>query len=290
MDIRQLKYFVAIAEEEQITRAAKKLHLAQPHLSRQLKLLEEELGVSLVERGNKKISLTEAGKLLKKKAEQIIELTDSTVNEIYDFNKGLFGTIKIGTVSSSGTSILNNKMMDFHLKYPEVNFEIWEGNTFKILDLLNTGIIEIGIVRTPFDLTNYNSIGLPVEPMIAVMSSDLAWESKPIIGLNQLNNKPLIIYRRFEELILQLCRQENFEPRFICKNDDARTTLLWAETGLGIGIVPRSAIDLVKSQNLSYKEISNPLLHTQILGIWLKNRDLSPAAYNFLRFFEKNSL
>ena len=273
MDIRQLKYFVAIAEEEQITRAAKKLHLAQPHLSRQLKLLEEELGVSLVERGNKKISLTEAGKLLKKKAEQIIELTDSTVNEIYDFNKGLFGTIKIGTVSSSGTSILNNKMMDF-----------------KILDLLNTGIIEIGIVRTPFDLTNYNSIGLPVEPMIAVMSSDLAWESKPIIGLNQLNNKPLIIYRRFEELILQLCRQENFEPRFICKNDDARTTLLWAETGLGIGIVPRSAIDLVKSQNLSYKEISNPLLHTQILGIWLKNRDLSPAAYNFLRFFEKNSL
>lgn len=286
MDIKQLKYFIAIAEEEQITKAAKKLHIAQPHLSRQLKLLEDELGVNLVERGSKKISLTDAGKLLKSKADQIISLTNSTITEIQDFNQGSFGNLKIGTISSLGTSFLNQKLMDFHKEYPLVNFEIFEGNTFNLLELLKSGIIEIGFVRTPFDLNDYDYISLPSQPMIAVMTDDLYWESDDVISLEELRTKPLIIYRRFEKLISELCQQENFQPRFICKNDDARTTLLWAASGLGIGLVPKSAIEFVRGEKLRYKELSHPLLETQILAIWMKNKDLSPVASNFLKFFQ----
>jgi DNA-binding transcriptional LysR family regulator len=285
MDIRQLKYFIAITEEEQITKAAKKLHLAQPHLSRQLKLLEDELGVKLVERGSKKIQLTDAGKMLKNRAEQIIQLTESTVRELKDFNEGLCGTLRIGAVSSSGTAILNERISNFHRKYPGVNFEIWDGNTYKILELLNSGVIEIGIVRTPFDIDSYESILLPMEPMIAAMREDLYWEGSNTLRLEELKERPLIIYRRFEELILELCRKARFEPRIICKNDDARTTLLWADTGLGIAIVPKSAIKLVGSMQLKYKEIEEPFLTTQIAAIWMKDKYISPCSEQFLGFF-----
>lgn len=140
MDIRQLKYFLAIAEEGQITLAAKKLQMAQPPLSQQLKLLEEELGVKLVERGPRRIQLTEAGIILQNRAKQILELSDSTTREIKDLVKGLKGTLSIGTVSSSGATLLKDRLSEFHRNYTGVKFEIHEGNTFMIIDLLSKGI------------------------------------------------------------------------------------------------------------------------------------------------------
>lgn len=102
MDIRQLKYFLTITEEEQITAAARRLRIAQPPLSQQMKGLEDELGITLFKRGPRHIQLTDAGKLLANRARQILELSDSTVREIDDFKRGLKGTLSIGTVSSSG--------------------------------------------------------------------------------------------------------------------------------------------------------------------------------------------
>ncbi len=288
MDLRQLKYFLAIAEEEQITKAAKKLHIAQPHLSRELKLLEDELGLSLAERGNKKISLTEAGKLLQIKAEKIIELSESTLDDMQSLKEGLAGSIRIGTVSSSGPLILSSKILDFHKTYPKLKFEIWEGNTYKMLDLLDSEIIDLALVRSPFSFNNYSSLVLAEEPMIAVMHKDLDWTSSKKISLSDLRDRPLIIYRRFENLILELARRENFEPSFICKNDDARTSLLWAKSGLGICLVPQSSINLINKDQLVYKEIDHPLLVTQVLAIWLNDKPLSQSSQNFIDHLEKN--
>lgn len=288
MDIKQLKYFLTIAEEGQITAAAKKLNMAQPPLSFQLKALEDELGVKLVERGSRKIKLTDAGRILYNRADQILKLTGSTVRELKDFAEGVEGTLSIATVSSSGSILLTERLKKFHDKYPNVNFEISEGNSYKILELLTSGLIEIGIVRTPLNLENFESIYLPEEPMVAVMTRDLEWESnKEIILLKELINKPLIMYRRFEKLILECCKKSGFEPKIFCKNDDARTTLLWAEAGLGIAIVPKSAVQLIGSTNLIYKEIDEQALRTQIAAIWVKNRYISSSAKHFLEVFEE---
>ena len=286
MDIKQLKYFLAIAEEEQITGASKKLNKAQPPLSQQLKNLEDELGVKLVERGSRKIKLTEAGQILRNRAEQILELTEATFKELKDFNSGLQGTLSIGTVSSSGATLLPQRISNFNEKYPGINFEIWEGNTYKILEILNSGVIEIGIVRTPFSVENIEALYLTPEPMVAVMNSKLYWnEDKNYIYLTELKDRPLIIYRRFEKIILDACKEKDFEPNIFCKNDDARTTLLWADAGMGIGIVPKSAVALIKSSSLKYKEIREPSLETQIAAIWMKNRYISTAAKHFLENF-----
>lgn len=286
MDIKQLKYFLTIAEEGQITSAAKKLNMAQPPLSQQLKLLEEELGVKLVERGSRHLKLTDTGKILMNRARQILELTNSAVKEVKDFSKGLQGTLSIGTVSSSGATLLNESVLEFHKEYSGIEFEIYEGNTFTLIDLLYKGIIEVGIVRTPFNALNFECKYAKTEPMIAAIPREYYWEpAKYSISVSALKNKPLIIYRRFEQLICETCMEYGFEPQIFCKCDDARTALLWANAGAGIAIVPKSAFELAANNNLLYKEIESEKLKTKIAAIWVKDRYISPLASKFIESF-----
>lgn len=287
MDIRQLRYFLTIAEEGQITSAARKLQMAQPPLSQQLKLLEDELGVKLFERGPRSVQLTDAGIILRNRAQQILELTDSTTREINDFAKGMKGTITVGTVSSSGATLLQDRLREFHKMYAGVKFEIHEGNTFMVIDLLAKGIVEVGIVRTPFNPTNLECRYSRAEPMLAVMTPEHDWSpGESAMELGELQNKPLIVYRRFEQLIREACIEEGFEPSFFCMNDDARTTLLWANAGLGVGIIPQSAFTLVNNSNLLYKEIKSETLRTRVAAIWMKDKYLSSLAAKFIESFE----
>ena len=287
MDIKQLTYFITIVEEGTITHAANKLHMAQPPLSTQLKLLEDELGTKLLERGARKIKLTDAGKILYKRAKHIVEITNSTAKEIEEFRKGIQGTLRLGTISSSGTVLLSNRIIDFNKKYPNIKFEIHEGNTYELIEKINSGIIEVGIVRTPFNSQNLECLFLESEPMVAVMSYDYKFKSdRDEIILDDLKDMPLIIYRRFEKIFLSEFQDLGFEPNIFCINDDARTTILWARAGLGIGIVPKSAINFEFMDNIKYKVINKDTLRTQISAIWIKERYLSIAAKRFLEFFK----
>ncbi|WNS44873.1 LysR family transcriptional regulator [Paenibacillus sp. MMS20-IR301] len=288
MDIRQLKYFLAIAEEGQITSAARKLQMAQPPLSQQLKLLEEELGVKLFERGPRSVQLTDAGMLLRERAMQLLELADSTTRELKDYVKGVSGTLSIGTVSSSAATLLQERLLEFHQLYSGVKFEIHEGNTYRIIDLLNKGIVEVGIVRTPFSSSGLECIYTTSEPMIAVMAPEYDWTGgKTEIEIDELKGQPLIVYRRFEQLITETCLANGFDPRFFCMNDDARTTLLWANAGLGVGIIPRSAYSLAANRNLVSKEIRSDSLHTRVAAIWMKDKYLSALAAKFIENFQQ---
>ena len=289
MDIKQLRYFQVIAEEGQITRAAQRLHMAQPPLSHQLKLLEEELGVTLVEREKRGIILTSAGRLLLNRGEQIIELLDTTVKELKELNEGYTGTLSIGAVASSGTTFLPCRILKFHKQYPNINFQLWEGTTYRILELLNTGIIEIGIVRSVFDSEIYNSVSLPREAMVVAMCRELSCgEQDEQVEIKELANKPLLLHRSNEHMIMECCKKNGFDPQILCQGDDVRSLLVWAEAGLGLAIVPKSAVGLVPSNNLRYKEIIESSLEIKKAIIWLKNRYLSATTKNFLEMILSN--
>lgn len=283
MDIRQLKYFLAIAEEESITRAAERLHMAQPPLSQQLKLLEEELGVKLIDRSTRKFQLTETGEALKHRAEQMISLMETTVKELKDMGEGLQGTLSIGTVPSSGAALLPGRIRELHEKYPGINFQILDGDTNKVLELLNSGVIDIGIIRTPFNTEIYEFICLPREPMIAA-SVEEYWNGN-YFEIKGLMEKNLIVDTRFEGIINEACHREGFAPRIICRSDDVRSLLLWATTGIGISIVPKAAMNLVPGSSLKFKEIHETSLETQTAVIWVKGRYLSTVARRFLDMF-----
>ncbi len=208
MTLKQLKYFTAVAEERQITAAAKKLHIAQPPLSYQLAALEKELGVRLVKRGPRNVELTDAGELFYRRARQILDMTASAAREAESCGRGMRGVLSIGTVSSSGGVVPNRGMLAFTEDYPEVRFEIHEGNTFAILSMLEKGIVDLGVVRTPFQSERFHCRYSAPEPMTAVMPEGRVCGGESGVTLRELAEQPLILYRRFETLIREtFCRR-----------------------------------------------------------------------------------
>lgn len=280
MDLRQLRYFLTIAEEGGISSAARRLHMAQPPLSQQLKQLEEELHVQLVERGNRFIRLTDAGEMLKSRAEQILSMADSAKREIQDYNDGLTGTLVLGAVSSSG--LPNEAIHAFHQRYPGVLFEIHEGNTFQILEYLKRGRIELGIVRTPFNSVQLECRYADSEPMAAVFAGEDLFPGRDSLTIADLCGRQLILYRRFESLVREVCGEVGFEPLVCCTSDDARTAISWAKAGYGIGIMPFSV--LARDSSLTGKVLENDRLRTRLTLIRTKGRYLSTVAR---RFFEQ---
>ncbi|WP_371366146.1 HTH-type transcriptional regulator GltC [Sporomusa rhizae] len=286
MEIRQLKYFLAIAEARQITKAASQLHITQPPLSQQMLLLEKELGVQLLERTKKQIKLTEAGCILQNRAEQIIELINSTINEVQEAANGVSGKLKIGTITSSGRSLIPEYIQKFHQTYPKVSFDLRLGDSRRILELLNAGIIEIGLVRLPVDSSLYNYITLPKESMVMVALPDtITTRDKETFSFDKIKDKPLLLHRRYESIISDYCSQAGFKPNILCTSDDTTSLLIWAKLGLGIAIVPETAINLLQESPLLIQKITSPVIITVGAIIWLKKHSLSTAATHFIEMF-----
>ena len=283
MDLKQLNYFLTVVNEQQITAAAKKLHMAQPPLSQQMKLLEEELGTQLFKRGPHRIELTDSGRLLARRAQQLLDMADSTTREIADLCQGLRGTLSIGTISSSGSILLSQGLQDFHKEFRDVHFEIHDANTYQLIELLEQGIIEIGIVRTPFNASQFHCEYLNSEPMAVAMTGPFDWcPDRTSIQLAELAKRPLIVYRRFNQLLADAFTAQSIQPEIYCRNDDARTTVLWANAGLGIALAPLSAMKLAAHENLHIKTIEEPSLETKIAVIWRRDTYLSHISQKFL--------
>ena len=286
MDLKQLRYFVTIVEEGQITAAAQRLHMAQPPLSHQLKLLEEELGVTLLRRGSRKVTLTDAGKVLYNRAKQLLTLAQSTKKEVGEYTDAMHGTLRMGTISSSAFALLKPELREFVEHNPNIHFEIFEENTFGVIELLQRNLIEIGIVRTPFQTNGLEVIPIQTEPMVAAFQKGFPQGLEgPSIKIQDLDGKPLIYYRRFEKLISSAFHTANIVPRDLCRNDDARTSLLWAAAGMGIALVPQSVLRLVDSTGIESVLLDEPGLTTTVSAIWMKDRYLSEIAGKFLDIF-----
>lgn len=291
IDNRQLSYFLAIAEENNITKAAERLHVTQPYLSQQLKNLEDELGVSLIIRTTRKIQITEAGKNLQHRAKQMLNLMDLTIKELTNFEKGILGTIKIGVIPTSANIVLPKIINNFHNIYPKVKFEVRNMSTKLILESLKIGTIEIGIIRTPLNSDLYESICMQSQPMIAATSYNLDWSyHKKSIMLPEISTKPLLVHCRFEQMITETCQHAGFEPNIICKIDDTRSILLLTSFGMGVAIIPMDWVDLIPTLNLRYKKIDEKSLNSSTALVWLKNRYLSPASRHFLEIFKDNNI
>ncbi|TCL32742.1 DNA-binding transcriptional LysR family regulator [Anaerospora hongkongensis] len=289
MSIREMQYFLTVAQEGSITTAAQRLNIAQPPLSRQMKQLEESLGTRLFVRGNRKIQLTEAGCLLQSRAEQLLKLLDNTEKEIKAIETGTHGILSIGTASSSGITILPAVARIFHTQYPNINFELWEGESVRIIELLNGGLIEIGLVRFSFDTDTYESIQLPKEPLVAAIHRNRLQQldnaKEDCLSLAQLADMPLMIHRKYEAMITAHCQQANFNPHYLCKSDDVMPVLAWADADVGVAVVPRAAMGLIPSPNLVFKTIVDPVIEISSALIWVRNRYLSAAARHFLTLF-----
>lgn len=271
MNIKRLEYFLEIAKTLNISKAAENLHMAQPPLTAQLKLLEEELGSKLFHRTTRKVTITEAGERLKTRAQQILELVETTEQELESIEVGFISEVKIGFVASSAALLSPKKLINFHELYPEMKFIMKEGSTHEVLDLLNHGLIDVGFVRTPFNAEVYNVEYLDSEPMIAVFDSSI-YPLQTSLKINELEDLPLVLDKRFLEIIENQAHASGISLKITCLGEDSRSILAWTEAGLGVAILPYSGKAFMSSA-LTYAVIDSHSLETRPAIVRLKNKD-----------------
>lgn len=278
MELRQLEYFCRIAESGSIHEAARRLNMSQPPLSYQLKQLEQEFHTTLLVRTSKGIELTEAGQMLYRRANSLLEYARSTSREVSEAGKKR--VLRLGITSTTVPTILPDISRFVH-QYPDVNFEVRDGTTFTLLQLLLDGIIDVSVARTPLRLENVESMLLCTEPMIAVFPPHSRTEKEGTLGLRHLLGRPLILYRRYESLILEEFSRQNIQPDIFCVCDDARDAMLWVEAGLATAIFPQSMRSLCAG--LQMQTLEEPALETQTVLIWKKGGQVSPVVQEFLQ-------
>lgn len=279
MDLKQLLYFKTIVEEGSILSASKKLFMSQPPLSKQIQLLEEELNCKLFERGARQIVLTNEGKYLYEQAKTLLSLSDITKEEIINLSKSDRGSIRIGIVSSTGSYVLEKYLIPFHKKYPLVKFEISEANTYQLIEKLNANLIDIAIVRTPFDDSGLKVIKL-IEEKLVVIGNKEYFKNKNIV-LKDIESLPLVIYRRWENILLKEFNKRKINPNIVCINDDARTTMAWVNSKNAITIVPNSA-SLFMNDDCEMLEIEDLDISSNIVIIHKNNAHLSKITNLFI--------
>lgn len=286
MDFHQLQYFVAIVESGSITAAAKKLFLSQPPLSMQMKQLEKELGCILFLRGAREIQLTEAGKLLYNRAKSLLELRRVTEEELAACADGTSGTIRLGMISSVGSSLLPQWLAVFHTKHPDIRFSVYEADTYQILEKLHQDRIEMALVRSPFSAEGIQRIPLRSESLIAVGHRSF-FADVTSISLQQLAEQRLIVYRRWENILNQKFRTLGITPSYFCVNEDARTTVYWADAGLGIGIIPQSACSLRHNPETIMVPIADAMPDTTIFMVRREQAYMAPHTLCFWEELQK---
>ena len=279
MDIRVLRYFLAVAREESISGAAESLNLSQPTLSRQLMDLEEELGKSLFIRGSRRITLTEHGFLLRKRAGEIIDLVEKTTNELTAAEEVITGDIYIGAGETEAVHFLTRTAKRMQEQHPQVHFHISSGDTADVVDQLDQGLIDFGLLGNVDD-KKYNVITLPTyDTMGIIMRRDDPLAQKEYVTAEDMGGKPLIVNRG----ILGSDMMYN-QPLF--QNVVATYSLIYngslmVADGLGYMLCLDKILNLSGDSPLCFRPLM-PLLQTHMSIAWKKFHVFSKASEKFL--------
>lgn len=283
MELRVLQYFLAVAREQSISGAAEFLHLSQPTLSRQIKDLEKELGKQLFIRGNRRITLTEEGMILCKRAEEIMELVKKTESEITLSDESIAGDIYIGAGESNSVGYIAKAANALRRKYPLVHFHIESGDAQTVYEQLDKGLIDFGLLFGNIDLTKYNSISLPTKDNWGVlMPKDSELAKKDVITPNDLMKEPLIVSRQG---ITRGELQNWFKLPEEKLNVVATYNLLYnasllVEEGVGYALCLDKIIN-TSNCNLCFKPLY-PKLEVSMSIVWKKHQVFSKASNKFL--------
>ena len=286
MELRTLQYFVTVAEELNITRAAEKLHMSQPPLSAQIKNLESELDTVLFIRGKRHLKLTESGQLLYRRAKDILSLADRTQAEILSMGEGMRGTIAIGLVEGMAPDIAAEWFAGFMKLHPNVRFRILGGSTDDRLEKLRSGIVSLAVITSPCDNSLLHSFHVGEEKMTVIMSKEhpLAADNGRKVRIKDLVGENLIVpsRRALIDTIYKWFRGIGAEPKIVCEMDSYLDAAALAGRQVGLSIYPRTAY--IPNESLVYKEIAGKDKKMEYLFVWRKGHPLPTIEERFIDF------
>ncbi len=292
MELRVLQYFLAVAREQSILRAAESLHLSQPTLSTQIKNMEEELGKQLLIRGTKgsrKITLTEEGMLLKKRAEEILELVRKTESEITLSDSIIMGDIYIGTGETDAIRLLAKAAKELQNTYPGIHYHISSGNAEFVVEQLDKGLIDFGIVFGQVDQTRYNSLKMPTKDIWGVlMRRDSALAQKETIAPEDLWDKPLIIshQRNQGKELSAWMKRDISKLNVVATYNLLFNASLLADEGLGYAIGFDKIINITENSSLCFRPLQ-PNIEIEMSLVWKKYQIFTKAAEQFIKKIEE---
>ena len=285
MELRVLQYFLAIAREQSISGAAEALHLSQPTLSRQLKDLEDELGKQLLIRGSRRITLTEEGMILRKRAEEILELVKKAEDEISLSEETIAGDITIGAGETEGVRFLTKAAQAVQKEFPLVHFHMISGDKVTVTESMDKGLIDFGLFFGKIDTSKYECIQLPYRDTWGVlMRRDAPLAEKEVITPEDLWDKPLIISRQeFHGTDLQeFLRCENEKLNIVATYNLLFNGSLMVDEGMGYALCLDHIINVSGNSNLCFRPLS-PKREAEMYIAWKKYQILTKAAEKFLQ-------
>ncbi len=283
MEIRVLRYFLAVVREESITKAAEALHITQPTLSRQLSQMEDEVGVRLFDRGTRKITLTNEGILLRRRAEEILQLVDTTERELVEQDEQVEGKISIGCGEIAAVRMLPELIRTFREKYTRVSFDIFTATADLVKEQMDKGLLDIGLLLEPVDMEKYDFIRLDMkENWVVLMRPDDPLAEKKYVTAEDLLPLPLILPRRLNvqsELASWFGdHYGNINVAFtsnLCTN-----SAVMVGAGLAYSLVIEGAV-LWDQSKITYRPLFPALTATSVLA-WKRGQPFSPAATKFI--------
>ena len=283
MELRVLQYFLAVAQEQSISAAAQSLHLTQPTLSRQLRELEEELGKQLMIRGSRKITLTEEGMLLRKRAEEILDLVSRTEREVTQSDEAIAGDVYIGAGETDGVRQLARVAKQIQQDYPDVRFHIVSGDAVDVCDRLEKGLLDFGVLLGDIDRTRYNYLPLPMKDTWGVlMRRDSPLAGQQTVSPAQMWDKPLILSRQMDNKsgLYRWLGKEPTQLNTVATYNLIYNASLMVDEGMGYAFTLDKLVNTIGS-NLCFRPLQ-PKLELGMHLVWKKSQVFSKAAGLFL--------
>lgn len=289
MEIRKLKYFLTVANEGNITRASEILFISQPALSRQIQQLEEELGVQLVIRGKREITLTEVGMLLKIRAQEVLSLVDKAEKECQAFNSKIDGQIFVGIPESSSGKKFIELLNAFGKLYPEVTYDIYTGTGDDIQDRLEKGLLDIGVFMSSTSITQYHYIELSERELWGVLlpeTSQLAQQKS--VQPEDLLNAPLLMSKRYKssQELSDWFTVDIDELNIIATFNLTTNAIIMVQNGMGYATVVDGSFLGESEHTVCFRPFSPPIYSKSVL-VWKKKQVLNPTVSKFIEYAEK---
>ncbi len=293
MEIRVLRYFLAVAKEGSITAAANSLHLTQPTLTRQLQGLEKELNKKLLIRGKYKVALTKEGILLRKRAQEIIDMVEKTKAEFKSISETITGDIYIGGGETDSMKYIADIIKELQEQYPKIKLHIYSGNAQDVTEKLDRGLLDFGVLIQPIDLSKYDSLALPKKDVWGVlMRKDSKLARNNVIKLDDLLDIPLLASRQMSPKYAKDSGFLNwFGDKFEILNIVATYNLVYnasvmVKAGIGYAVTLDKLADTSDTSLLCFRPLS-PRLESKLDIVWKKHQIFSPAAKIFLEKLKK---
>lgn len=289
MDIRQLRYFIAIVEEKKISAAAERLHISQPPLSQHLKTMEEELGSKLVERSGKYFEVTEAGKTLYKYALQVAQLMEEAEAEVKDIGLGLHGRLTLG-INTFSVVELPQLLQQFQQYYPKVTYKIQQNESSYLCKLVRDRVVELAIIRLPLELDDFSVLHMYTEPFYFIQSQKFDFLEHDV-SLADIQNWPILLPSTeglgVHYSILEAFSRFQLQSHIVGECSDTALLMNLIAAGFSSSIVPETILKQYGDLPLHAYKIPSAELSTSVGLVWLKNHYLSKAAQNFVDLMRK---